>query len=93
MTQRDRSTDVLVVQGLGAVADQQHQHGGAEEEQHGKVQVVDAADHRRAGRGEKAATRTEPELWNHPTQAHRQASHQTPECTLVLRDKERESEQ
>lgn len=75
---------MLVVQGLGAVADQQHEHGGAEEEQHGEVQVMEAADQRRAGRGKHAAARSEPELRNHPTQTHRQASHQTPEGTLEL---------
>lgn len=76
---------MLVVYGLGAVADQQHQHWRTEEEYDSKVEVMDPTHQERAVGGEDAAAGTEPELRQHPTQTHQQATYQAPECTLVVR--------
>lgn len=77
-----RVTHVFVLYGPAAAADHQHQHGGAEEEYDGEVEVVDAAQQERAGGREDAAARTEPELGQHAAQTHQQAAYQAPERTL-----------
>lgn len=64
------------------MADHQHQHRRAEEEDDSKVEVMDPAHQERAVGGEDAAAGPEPELWQHPTQAHQQAANQAPERTL-----------
>lgn len=43
---------------------------------------MDPAHQERAVRGENTAAGTEPELRQHPTEAHRQATYQAPERTL-----------
>lgn len=46
---------------------------------------MDPTHQERAVGGEDAAAGTEPELRQHPTQTHQQATYQAPECTLVVR--------
>lgn len=46
---------------------------------------MDPAHQERAVGGEDAAASTKPELRQHPTQTHQQATYQAPERTLVVR--------
>lgn len=75
---------MLVLYGLRAVADQQHQRRCAEEEDDCKVEVMDPTHHERAVGGEDTAASAEPELGQHPTQTHHQAADQAPESTLEV---------
>lgn len=75
-------THMFVIYGLRAVADHQYQHGRAEEKDDPKVEVMDPTHYERAVGGENTAASTEPELWQHATQTHRQSTHQAPESAL-----------
>lgn len=74
-----------VINGLAAAADHQHQNRGAREEYDPKVKVMDATHQERTVGRVNAAASTEPELRNHATQAHDQASHQAPERPLQVK--------
>lgn len=73
---------MFILNGLCAETDQQRQHRCAGEQDDGKVQVVDATNQERTPWGENTAARTKPELWQQPTQAHRQTTNQAPESPL-----------
>lgn len=80
-----QATYMLILYGLGAVADHQHQHRRTEEEDDSKVEVMDPTHQERAVGGEYTAAGTEPELRQHPTQTHHQAAYQAPERTLEVK--------
>lgn len=75
---------MLIIYGLFAIADQQHQRCCAEEEDNGKVEVMDPTHQVRAAGGENTAASTKPELGQHPTQTHPQTTNQAPEGTLQV---------
>jgi hypothetical protein len=64
------STHMYVVYGRCTVADKQHQDGGAEEEQHSEVEVMDPTHQSGAVWGEQAAAWAKPKLWQHTAQPH-----------------------
>lgn len=76
---------MLVLYGLGAVADHQHQYWCTEEEYDSKVEVMDPTHQERAVRGENTVAGTEPELRQQPTQTYHQATYQAPEGTLEVK--------
>lgn len=76
---------VLVVDGPGAAADQQHQNRGAQEEQDSKMEVMDPTHQERTAGRVNAAAGTEPELGDHSAEAHGQASYQAPERPLQVK--------
>lgn len=74
-----------LISGLAAAADHQHQNRGAREEYDPKMKVMDPAHQERTVGRVDAAAGSEPELGNHATQAHDQASHQAPERPLQVK--------
>lgn len=80
-----QATYMLILYGLGAVADHQHQYRGTEEEDDSKVEVMDPTHQERAVGRENTAAGTKPELRQHPTQTHHQAAYQAAERTLEVK--------
>lgn len=73
---------MLAWDGRCAQRDHEGEEAGADEEQDGEVEVVDAAEERGAGRGAYAAPGAEGELGNQACQTHQQAPDQSPEGAL-----------
>ena len=73
---------MLARDGRCAQRDHEGEEAGADEEQDGEVEVVDAAEESGAPRGAHAAAGAEGELGNQACQAHQQAPDQSPEGAL-----------
>lgn len=79
---------MLVIYWLAAATHQQHKRWGTEEEDNGKVEVMDPTHQVRAAGGENTAAGTKPELKQHPTQTHQQTTNQAPEGPLQVEEDE-----
>lgn len=78
---------MLIINGLGAVADQQHQHCRTEEQYDGKVEVMNPTHQEGAARGENTAAGAKPELRQHSRETHHQTTYQAPKSTLWAKKK------
>lgn len=73
---------MLAGDGCCAQGDCDGEEARADEEHHGKVEVVHAAEEHRARRGLHTAARAKGELRNKSCQPHKQAPNQSPEGAL-----------
>lgn len=73
---------MLARDGLCAQGDHQGEEAGAGEQHDGEVEVMHAAQERRARGGPDAAARPKGELGNEARQAYQQATDQSPEGAL-----------